>query len=54
MVILFAIAAYGVAGALGAITSKDWSDQILTSITDSDIVKQIRIDIAATSVSSNY
>ena len=51
MVILFAICGYGIAGALGSITAKNWSNQILSTITDSDIVRHIRINIAATAVS---
>ena len=56
--ILFAACGFGVAGVLGAITAKDWSEDIV----DNNIIpsslnsftgdfRDLRVDIAATSVS---
>ena len=42
---------YGVAGVLGAITAKDWNNDIMKYITNREIVKDIQIDTAATAVS---
>ena len=50
MLLLFAVIGYGAAGVLGAFTVKKWSDDILKAI-DTDLVKDIRTDLAATTVS---
>ena len=50
MLISLAVCGYGAAGALGALTAKDWSEDIVKSI-DDDIIKEIRTEITATSVS---
>lgn len=68
MLILFAACGFGVAGVLGAITAKDWSEDVLDHFPGAPLkipydilsavggdIEDIRIDIAATSVSNvNY
>ena len=49
--ILFSTCGYGVAGVLGVITAKDWTNDIVKVINNREIVKDIRTDIAATAVS---
>ena len=50
MLIVLAIFGYGVAGVLGVFTVKEWSDDIVKTI-GTDLVRDIRTDIAATTVS---
>ena len=56
MLILLAACGFGVAGVLGAITAKDWSEDIVDNIPSffdsvTGDIRDLRVDIAATSVS---
>ena len=53
ILILFAILGYGAAGVLGVFTVKEWSNDILKAI-DIDLVRNIRTDLAATTVSDEW
>lgn len=47
---MLAACGFAAAGALGALTAKDWTDAILSAVSG-DLVRDIRFDIVATSVS---